>query len=102
MFGLNFDVGHQFCVGEDLPDAIYAMQDITVHYHMEDIAANRVHEHLVPGDGAIDFAAVLQAIEQTGYEGWLTVELYPFLDDPDDAGRRAKHHLESIHSGISI
>ena len=23
------------------------------------------------------------AIERTGYEGWVTVELYPFVDDPD-------------------
>ena len=26
---------------------------------------------------------------RTGYDGWLTVELYPFLDDPDAAARAA-------------
>ena len=51
-----------------------------MHYHFEDIAATRVHQHLVPGRGAIDFAATLRAIRATGYDGWLTVELYPYID----------------------
>ncbi len=93
MFGLNFDVGHFYCVGEPLPVTIERLQHLTAHYHIEDIAANRVHEHLIPGRGAIDFAAVLSAIGATGYDGWLTVELYPYLDDPDGAGREAAHHL---------
>jgi sugar phosphate isomerase/epimerase len=87
--GLNFDVGHAFCVREDLPRAIAKLAPQTRHYHFEDIAATRVHHHLVPGTGAIDFAAVVSAIRATGYDGWLTVELYPFLDDPDAAARQA-------------
>lgn len=94
--GLNFDVGHAFCVREDLPRAIAALAPHIRHYHLEDIAATRVHHHLVPGMGAIDFAAVLAAIRATGYDGWLTVELYPFLDDPDDAARRAIEVLRPL------
>jgi sugar phosphate isomerase/epimerase len=87
--GLNFDVGHAFCVSEDLPRAIAKLAPHIRHYHLEDIAASRVHHHLVPGTGAIDFPVVLAAIRATGYDGWLTVELYPFLDDPDAAARGA-------------
>lgn len=94
--GLNFDVGHAFCMSEDLPKAIEALAPLTRHYHLEDIAATRVHHHLVPGDGAIDFAEVVAAIRQTGYDGWLTVELYPFQDDPDTAARRAYEALKPL------
>ena len=87
--GLNFDVGHAYCVSEDIPAAIARLASHIRHYHLEDIAATRVHHHLVPGTGAIDFAEVIAAIRETGYDGWLTVELYPFLDDPDAAARRA-------------
>lgn len=87
--GLNFDVGHAYCVGEDPQDWIEPMASHTVHYHLEDIADSRVHEHLVPGRGAIDFQATLAAIERTGYEGWLTVELYPYINEPDTAAREA-------------
>ena len=93
MIGLNFDVGHAYCVGEDPQDWIAKMAGNTRHYHFEDIAATRVHRHLVPGRGAIDFAATLAAIQKTGYTGWLTVELYPYIDGPDAAAREADEFL---------
>jgi len=94
MFGLNLDVGHFYCVGEPLPAAIERLAPWTRHYHLEDIAASRVHKHLIPGQGAIDFSETLAAIAATGYDGWLTVELYPYLDDPDAAGREARAYLQ--------
>lgn len=94
--GLNFDVGHAYCVRQEPVEWIPRMAPYTRHYHIEDIAATRRHLHLVPGEGAIDFGATLGAIRDSGYQGWVTVELYPYVDDPDDAGRRAKAHLEGI------
>lgn len=91
--GLNFDIGHAFCVGEDPQDWVEKMAPHTRHYHFEDIAATRVHRHLIPGHGAIDFAATLRAISASGYDGWLTVELYPYIDNPDDAAREAMDYL---------
>ncbi len=93
MFGLNFDVGHFYCVRDPLPGTISKLASTTRHYHLEDIAATLVHEHLVPGRGAIEFESVFEAIRQTGYDRWLTVELYPYLDDPDAAGREALEYL---------
>ena len=94
MIGLNFDLGHAYCVGEDPQRWVAKMQNHTRHYHLEDIAASRIHQHLVPGRGAIDFPATLAAIRDTGYTGWLTVELYPYIDDPDTAAREAMLFLE--------
>jgi sugar phosphate isomerase/epimerase len=93
MIGLNFDIGHAYCVGEDPQDWVAKMAVHTRHYHFEDIAATRIHQHLVPGRGAIDFAATLAAIQKTGYKGWLTVELYPYIENPDVAAREAKEYL---------
>lgn len=94
--GLNFDVGHAFCMSEDLPRQIAKMAPHTRHYHLEDIAATRVHHHMVPGTGAIDFAEVIRAIKATGYDGWLTVELYPSVDDPDGAAKTAQQVLAPL------
>jgi sugar phosphate isomerase/epimerase len=98
MIGLNFDIGHAYCVNEDPQDWVSKMQPHTRHYHLEDIAATRIHQHLVPGRGAIDFPATLAAICKTGYAGWLTVELYPYIDDPDAAAREAKTFLEHVRN----
>jgi sugar phosphate isomerase/epimerase len=94
--GLNFDIGHAFCVSEDPQDWVEKMAAHTRHYHFEDIAATRVHQHLIPGRGAIDFAATLAAIGRTGYEGWITVELYPYIENPDAAAREARDFLQGV------
>ena len=96
---LNFDIGHAYCVSEEPSEWIPRMRQYTAHYHVEDIAATRIHRHLVPGKGAIDFKAAMNAIGESYFNdchGWMTVELYPYVDDPDSAGRMAKVHLERI------
>jgi sugar phosphate isomerase/epimerase len=94
--GLNFDVGHMYCVGDDPAPTIHRLAKYIRHMHLEDIAATRVHHHLVPGEGAIDFAAVFEAIRAIGYNGWVTIELYPYVDDPDPAARLAFERVNAI------
>jgi sugar phosphate isomerase/epimerase len=94
--GLNFDIGHAFCVGDDPASTIPRVRQHIRHFHLEDIAATRVHHHLVPGDGAIDFASTFRAINEIGYAGWVTVELYPYVDDPDAAATRALRHVTEL------
>ena len=91
--GLNFDVGHAYCVARTCRRAIAKLA------HAHPALSPRGHRGRrgciitwCPGTGAIDFAEVIEAIRKTGYDGWLTVELYPFVDDPDAAAqaRRAR------------
>jgi sugar phosphate isomerase/epimerase len=97
--GLNFDIGHFYCVGDDPPATIHRLAPYIRHFHLEDIAATRVHHHLVPGEGAIDFAATFEAIRAIGYDGWVTIELYPYVDDPDAAARTAYEQIQRILQG---
>jgi len=92
--GLNFDIGHAFCTGEDPAEWVPRMAQHTRHYHIEDIAPDRRHAHLIPGRGAIDLEATLREIKRSGYNGFVTVELYPFVDQPDQAGREARDYLQ--------
>ena len=100
--GLNFDIGHAYCVSEDPQDWVEKMASHTRHYHFEDIAASRVHKHLIPGHGAIDFEATLGAIQKTGYDGWITVELYPYIDDPDEAAREAREYMVGVMEKLGL
>src|SRR5438445_4687411 len=65
--GLNFDIGHFYCVGDDPAATVSRLAPYIRHFHLEDIAATRVHHHLIPGEGVIDFAAPLRAILATVY-----------------------------------
>ena len=93
---MNCDVGHLFCVGDDPADVIRSQADQVAHVHLEDIGKNRVHQHLLPGDGVIDFPAVFAALEAVGYGGWVTVELYPFVATAAETARRAMKHLRPM------
>ncbi|MFA5904943.1 MAG: sugar phosphate isomerase/epimerase [Desulfobacula sp.] len=94
--GLNFDIGHFYCVGEDPAEVVGKLKDHTRHYHLEDIPKNREHRHILPGEGGIDIKRILRAIEKTGYDGFVTVELYPYLDDPGKTADDALTYLKKI------
>ena len=66
------------------------------HIQLEDIAASREHRHLAPGEGAIDFVALREALAVTGYDGYITVELYPYLEDPSEAAVTSLRRLRAL------
>ncbi|MEZ5991880.1 MAG: sugar phosphate isomerase/epimerase family protein [Planctomycetota bacterium] len=92
--GLNFDVGHFYCVGEDPAANAAKFKGKIHHIQIEDIAADRVHFHLVPGDGAIDFDEFFKQLRQADYDnGWITVELYTFEHKAVEVAQRAREFL---------
>jgi sugar phosphate isomerase/epimerase len=90
---MNCDIGHLFCVGDDPARAIRQMPEHVAHVHLEDIGKNRVHQHLTPGKGVIDFRSVFDALSDIRYEGRVTVELYPYETTAAGVAKRAWEHL---------
>ncbi|MFC4450862.1 sugar phosphate isomerase/epimerase family protein [Halorussus aquaticus] len=91
--GCNFDAGHLFCVGEDPAAAVETLGEYADHYHVEDIPADRSHEHTQLGAGAMDIDAFLEAVEASGYDGFVTVELYPYQETAEETARDAMSFL---------
>jgi inosose dehydratase len=88
--GLTVDTGHAALGGVDTLGLIRENPERVVHVHCKDIRST-VYERLrsengsflsgvlkgmftVPGDGDLDFAAVMQTLAQVGYSGWIIVE----------------------------
>ena len=92
---LNFDIGHFYCVREDPSALVLKLQEYIEHFHMADIK-NRKHFHLIPGQGSIDFRKVFATISEIGYEGYVTVELYPYKINPIEAASESMKYLKSI------
>src|SRR5919199_5119344 len=95
---LNFDIGHFFCVNEDPAALVNKLADYIEHFHLADISSNRVHNHLIPGQGAIDFSSVFKAMHKINYKGFVTVELYPYQENPIEAAKIAYKYLKNIIS----
>ncbi|MFZ0931314.1 MAG: sugar phosphate isomerase/epimerase family protein [Syntrophobacteraceae bacterium] len=100
VFGLNFDIGHFFCAGEDLSALVLQLKDCASHFHLEDIDSSRRHHHLMLGEGAIDIPGVLEIIETTGFAGYVTVELYTYSQNAGEAARRAFRYLSNWRERI--
>jgi sugar phosphate isomerase/epimerase len=93
---MNCDIGHLFCVGDDPAAVIRDQAEHVAHVHLEDIGKNRVHQHLTPGKGVIDFPDIFRALDDIGYEGWTTVELYPYETTAAGVARLAYQHLRPM------
>ncbi len=102
MLGLNFDIGHFYCVRDEPAPTVHKLKDHIRHVHLEDIAATRVHHHLIPGEGVIDFASTLKALKDVGYDGWVTVELYPYHESPDHAAKTARERVLKIAKEVGV
>ena len=102
--GLNFDIGHFFCVGEDPKRAFEELFQWVGHIHIEDIDSNREHNHLIAGRGGIDFKAVCTSIAQLDYKGDISLELYTYQDIPEEAGKESLEYLRPIfeEAGLAI
>lgn len=72
---LSQDLGHTVVVEEDALESLRRHLPVTHHLQVEDIAG-RVHAHLVPGEGDIDFDAVGRILHEEEFTGWISVELY--------------------------
>ncbi|EMA47498.1 xylose isomerase [Halococcus morrhuae DSM 1307] len=90
----NFDAGHLFSVGENPVAAFDRLAEYVDHVHLEDIPENRRHEHTQLGDGALPIGEFLSALDSRGYDGFVTVELYPYEETAAETAREAMAYLE--------
>jgi protein FrlC len=90
--GANLDVGHSQVLGEDIPQTVALLRGRIWNLHVEDIPG-RKHYHLIPGEGTMDWAALVAALRPINYGRFMTVELYTHTADPKTAARRSYQFL---------
>ena len=96
---LTLDIGHLQCQGElPIPDVIRRWAPRLANVHIEDMRRG-VHEHLMFGEGEIDFPPILQALAEVGYTGGLYVELSRHSHEGPAAARRAFEFFSKIGEG---
>jgi L-ribulose-5-phosphate 3-epimerase len=96
---ITLDIGHLHCMG-DIPIAeqIRRWSDRLVNVHIEDMRRG-VHEHLMFGEGEIDFRPVLAELKAINYQGLVQVELSRHCHMAPDAARHAFDFLQPLVAG---
>lgn len=96
LFKLTLDIGHLHCLGEiPVADIIRRWKDRLVNVHIEDMCTG-VHEHLLFGEGEIDFSPIIAALREIKYSGPVNVELSRHSHMGPDAARRAFEFLNPL------
>jgi sugar phosphate isomerase/epimerase len=95
-FQLTIDVGHLHCQGEvPIAGQLRHWADRLANVHLEDMRRG-VHQHLMFGDGEIDFPPVIAALREIGYDGLVAVELSRHSQNGPAAARQAFGFLASM------
>lgn len=95
-FKLTLDVGHLHCLGEvPIAGIIRQWHDRLANVHIEDMRTG-IHEHLLFGEGEIDFPPVLAELREIGYTGPINVELSRHSHMGPEVARRAFEFLSPL------
>ncbi len=94
--GIVLDTGHCFVNKESLVDCVSLLEDIPFHIHLDD-NAGLSDDHKIPGEGNIGFVPFLKALQEIGYDGFLTLELgWGYTPEPDAAAYKSRKVVESL------
>jgi len=111
---LLFDAGHMAFAGGDVLRVIDRHHARISHVHTKDVRMGVVERldrsresfldavvsgaFTVPGDGSLDFAAIVQRLADRGYEGWFVVEAEqdPKVNPPLDMAKKGHKELMRV------
>jgi sugar phosphate isomerase/epimerase len=96
LLGLTIDIGHLHCQGETpIANQIQQWRHRLRNVHLADMRRG-VHDHLMFGEGEIEFGPVLRTLEEIGYAGGVHVELSRHSHDAVNTARRTLEFLRNL------
>jgi sugar phosphate isomerase/epimerase len=105
---VTVDPSHFVMTGDDLPALVRAWRDRLAHVHLKDAVGRPGRDgedfwFLLPGEGATDWDGLLDALDEVGYAGAMSVEFESFtLRDAVFGGRvdAAARHAKTLVDGV--
>lgn len=89
-FQLHQDVKAMLSESTPIPELIEQYKGITRHFHVND------DNLLGPGMGRTDYRPIMQALLDSGYDGWVSVEVFDYRPGPENIARESLRYLQRV------
>ncbi len=86
---LHLDVKAMFAEGGDIPSIVKASRDYTIHFHANDPNLQG------PGMGDLDFQPIADALAETGYDKWVSVEVFDYNPGAETIAETSLRNLKN-------
>ena len=80
-------------IGTTVPELIRQHAGSAGHFHAQDVNLRG------PGMGNVDFGPILKALVKSGYDRWVSVEVFDFSPGAEETARRS---IECLRRELSI
>jgi len=86
--GVTIDTGHSFVAGENVAEAVVMAKragNMLFHMHFNDNHGSWDDDMIVGSVHSVTYIELLYWLKKTGYDGWLSMDQYPYREDCVDA-----------------
>jgi len=100
---LNFDISHFDLLGLTLEETVPVLVPHSIHTHVKDgRKLEKGIEFLLPGQGAFDYVAYLEAMRSAGWNDYITVEISGMIWSREDYDpfAAAKYSYDTLDSAF--
>lgn len=94
-----FDSGNFLFAGEDAMENLHRFQDRVAHIHLKDRAAEDDMRCVPAGTGCIPMEDILRTMEDSGYQGWYTIEQYGSRNMMSDS-QESINNIRTLLNGL--
>jgi len=95
--GVTIDTGHSFVGGENVAEAVVLAKragDMLYHMHFNDNHGSWDDDMIVSSVHLTCYIDLLFWLKKTGYDGWLSMDQYPYREDAIDAISESIHWIK--------